>query len=504
MKILDFDFTPKKLIANPSDAELREMCLRQDGKITQFGNIAVISRVRNRSAKFTEVIWDKLDADDRETLTEAFRAIEEKTIIQLDKTMCTDKRFKKACRLYVDAKFARLPLMWGSTLFAGEDGEPDFITIALPDWRERRVYVFPDRGITIVLGSDYKGEIKKSMLRQIMYTVKQQNCLGLHAGSKILRIRKGGDGADARRLHDVGFLFFGLSGTGKTSLSCHHHWLRWPEGVVIRQDDVVILEPTGRAAGTEACYYIKTEGLRPDDQPLLYAAAISPRAILENVQVSGENNVVNFDDASLTSNGRAMVNRHDIAFTDGSVDLDAVHNLVFITRHFHIVPPVMKLSPEWGAAAFMLGESVETSAGDPTQAGKSKRVVGTNPFIVGSEADEGNIFLDILRKNPGMQCYLLNTGWVGGEHRGVKISVKDSARIIEMIARGTITWKPDEFWGFEVPEEVPGLDMSRFDPRNFYAQDEIDRASRELRDERRQWVAGFKDLDQSVVNVFAK
>lgn len=503
MKILDFEFAPQKLIDNPTDAELRTMCLKQDGKITQFGNIAVISRVRNRSAKFTEVIWDKLDADDRETLRRVFQAISNKTMIRLDKTMCMDERFKKACRLYVDAKFARLPLMWGSTLFPTEGKEPDFLTVDLPDWPERKVFVFPDRGITIALGTDYKGEIKKSMLRQIMYTVKQRGCLGLHAGSKVVRVKKNGEGGDERRLTDVGFLFFGLSGTGKTSLSCHHHWLRWPEGVTIRQDDVVILEPNGHVAGTEACYYIKTEGLKPDDQPLLYAAAISPRAILENVHVQGEDNTVDFDDASMTSNGRAMVNRHDIAFTDESIDLEHVHNIVFITRHYHIVPPVMKLSPEWGAAAFMLGESIETSAGDPSKAGQSKRVVGTNPFIVGSEADEGNIFLDILRKNPGIQCYLLNTGWVGGEHRGVKISVKDSARIIEMIARGTIAWQPDEFWGYEVPEEVPGLDMDRFALENFYDPAEIDRAARELRDERREWLAGFDALDSSIINVFA-
>jgi phosphoenolpyruvate carboxykinase (ATP) len=497
MKILDFEFEPNQLIDNPADAELREMCLRQDGKITQFGNIAVISRVRNRSAKFTEVIFDQLDDDDRETLRQAFHAINDKTMIQIDKTMCMNERFTKACRLYVDARFARLPLMWGSTLFPSQGREPDFITLALPDWRERRVFVFPDRSITIVLGSDYKGEIKKSMLRQIMYTVKKDGCLGLHAGSKVVRVKKDGE------LTDVGFLFFGLSGTGKTSLSCHHHWLRWPEGVIIRQDDVVILEPNGYAAGTEACYYIKTEGLKPDDQPLLYAAAISPRAILENVRVSGEDNIIDFDDASMTSNGRAMVNRHDIAFTDESVDIERTHNIVFITRHFHTVPPVMRLSPEWGAAAFMLGESIETSAGDPTQAGKSKRVVGTNPFIVGSEADEGNIFVDILRKNPEIQCYLLNTGWVGGEHRGVKISVKDSARIIEMIARDAITWKRDPFWGYEVPEEVPGLDMDRFNLEHFYAADEIERAARELRDERREWLASFDGLDPAIVNVFA-
>jgi hypothetical protein len=62
--------------------------------------------------------------------------------------------------------------------------------------------------------------------------------------------------------------------------------------------------------------------------------------------------------------------------------------MVFITRHNEIVPPVVKLSAEWGAAAFMLGESVETSAGDPSEAGKQRRVVGTNPFIVGSEEEK--------------------------------------------------------------------------------------------------------------------
>jgi len=498
MKILDFDFAPNKMIDNPSDAELREMCLRQDGKITQFGNIAVISRVRNRSAKFTEIFFEALPPKDREILELAFQAISEKTMIQIDRTMCMDQRFKKACRLLVDAKYARLPLMWGSTLFPSEGKEPDFITVALPDWRERKVYVFPERGITIALGTDYKGEVKKSMLRQIMYTVKKDGCLGLHAGSKILRVKKNG------KLNNVGFLFFGLSGTGKTSLSCHHHWLGWPEGVIIRQDDVVILQPKGQAAGTEACYYIKTDGLEPDNQPLLYAAAISPRAILENVKVYGENNTVDFNDQSLTSNGRAMVNRRDVAFTDGSIDIEKVHNIVFITRHYHTVPPVMKLSPEWGAAAFMLGESIETSAGDPTQAGKSKRVVGTNPFIVGSEADEGNIFLNLLRKNPDIQCYLLNTGWVGGDHRGVKISVKDSARIIEMIARDAIKWKQDPFWGYEVPDEIPGLDMDRFELENFYPPDEIERANHELREERREWLAAFDDLDPAIVNVFAE
>ncbi|GAH23189.1 unnamed protein product, partial [marine sediment metagenome] len=227
------------------------------------------------------------------------------------------------------------------------------------------------------------------------------------------------------------------------------------------------------AIGTEESFYLKTDGLEPTAQPLLYAAAISPRAILENVSVDPETGKVDFFDTVLTSNGRAMVKRRDIAFTDDTIDLEKVNFVIFITRRSDILPPVARLSPEWAAAAFMLGESVETSAGDPTQAGKALRVVGTNPFIVGSEEEEGNTFLSILRNNPDIQCFLLNTGKVGGADRGQKITVKDSVKIVEMLARGEITWQEDDYWGYEVPVRIPGIDLVRFDLGCYYSEEQI-------------------------------
>jgi phosphoenolpyruvate carboxykinase (ATP) len=113
----------------------------------------------------------------------------------------------------------------------------------------------------------------------------------------------------------------------------------------------------------------------------------------------------------------------------------------------------------------MLGESIETSAGDPSQTGKSLRVVGTNPFIVSSYEEEGNTFLDILRRNPGIQCFVLNTGKVGGTDRGQKITVVDSVKILEMVTRDKISWQKDDFWGYEVAAEIPGVEMDRFDLR---------------------------------------
>ena len=486
-------FKPKGIINNPSDKELRAWALEQGGVITEFGNLSVTTKVRSRIAKFTEIVTGDVKPEDDKLLRKVMEYIKTKEVIQLDRVMCCTPPYKRNCRVYVTADYPRIPLMWGNTLFPTEGGEPDFISITVAEWPEKRTIVFPESGLTIIMGSDYKGENKKAMLRQVMYWAKKQGCLGLHSASKIVRVFRDGE------LKDFGFLLFGLSATGKTTLSCHSHWLRHPERVIIRQDDVVILRPDGSAIGTEESYYLKTDGLEPDSQPLLYAAAISPRAILENVCVDPETGKIDFFDSKLTSNGRAMVKRGDIAYTDDKIDLEKVHYMVFITRHKDVVPPVMRLSPEWAAAAFMLGESIETSAGDPTRAGQSLRVVGTNPFIVGSEEEEGNMFLDFLRSNPDIQCFIMNTGRVGGDN-GQNISVKDSVKILEMIARDKIEWRKDDFWGYEVPVHIPDIDLSRFDLNQFYTEEQIQELSGKLKRERLEWLSQFKGMDKDILN----
>jgi phosphoenolpyruvate carboxykinase (ATP) len=489
-------FKPKRIIDNPSEEELSAWSLERGGKVTQFGNLSVVTKVRNRIAKLTEVIMDNPSKETRDFINRVLDYLQSKEMIRLDRTMCQNPEFKTPSRLYVTSDYPRLPLMWGSTLFPAEGKNPEFVTIAVPEWEEKKTLVFPKRGLTLTAGTDYKGECKKAMLRQLMYKAKQKGCLGCHAGSKIMRLKTNGG------LKDFGLLFFGLSGTGKTSLTCHHHWLKHPEKVVIRQDDVVILTSDGRAVGTEASYYIKTEKLEPGTQPLLYAAAISPRAILENVKVD-ELGKVDFSDTTLTSNGRAMVKRSDVAFTDAEIDLPEVDFIFFVTRRYDIMSPIIKLpTPEWGACAFMLGESVETSAGDPAEAGRSIRVVGTNPFIVGSAAQEGNIFHEILKANPSIQCFILNTGSVGGE-RGQNISLTDTVKIIEMAVRNKIKWQEDKFWGYQVPTEIPGIDMYRFDIERYYHEEEIQRCSQMLKDERLKWLSRFekRGLDSSIIKV---
>jgi len=493
--ILATEFKPKRIIDNPSEEKLREWSLDWGGILTEFGNLAVTTKVRNRIAKFTEVVMGELSQEDTQLVRKVMEYLQDKEMIMLDRVMCQTPGYKRNCRVYFTADYPHIPLMWGNTLFPPEGGEPDFTTITVAEWPEKKTLVFPDSGITLILGSDYKGENKKAMLRQVMYWAKKNGNLGLHAASKILRVFHDGE------LRDFGFLLFGLSGTGKTALSCHSHWLRPPERVVIRQDDVVILRSDGSAIGTEESFYLKTENLEPASQPLLYAAAISPRAILENVWVEPETGKVDFFNSMLTSNGRGMVKRRDIAFTDSEIDLERVDFVIFITRRYDIMPPVVRLTPEWAAAAFMLGESVETSAGDPSQAGKALRVVGTNPFIVGEEEEEGNIFLKILRNNPDVRCFILNTGKVGGAERGQKITHVDSLKIMEMLARDKIVWRKDEFWSYEVPVEIPGVDLSRFDLGTYYSEEELKSLSEDLKVERLEWLSRFPGLERDIIRV---
>ncbi|GAH60980.1 unnamed protein product [marine sediment metagenome] len=129
--------------------------------------------------------------------------------------------------------------------------------------------------------------------------------------------------------------------------------------------------------------------------------------------------------------------------------------LIFIiTRRNTVVPIVSKLTPEQAAAAFMLGESVESTGGDPKRVGESVRVVGTNPFIIGDECEEGNRFYEFIKKYPAkVRYYLLNTGGVGEiidkaadgtkvvKQKVLRVEIPEMASIIRGIARDTIEWE---------------------------------------------------------------
>ncbi len=345
-----------------------------------------------------------------------------------------------------------------------------------------------------------------------MWEAKQRGMLGLHAGAKLIRARDK-NGA----LKQYGMLLFGLTATGKTTHTCHNHGLTGKnQGIKIIQDDVVMLRKDGSVLGTERGFYIKTDSLNPDVQPILYHAATSPNAIFENVLVDYLGDV-DFQDEILTGNGRCIIQSSDLGeHMAGSVnlpDLSEVDGLIiaFITRRNTVMPLASKLSHAQAAAAFMLGESIETSGSDPRREGESVCVVGDNPFMMGNPALEGNIFFDILMGlEDKVRCYLLNTGGIGEiretspegskilKRAVTRVQIPEMAAIIKGIISDTIEWEKDRNFGIEIPRAVPGMDIETYDSRKFYSTIEIENMVKNLKKERREYMMRFENLNPQI------
>ncbi|MFH1234506.1 MAG: phosphoenolpyruvate carboxykinase [Candidatus Diapherotrites archaeon] len=475
----------KSILENPSREKLRELA-KKDEQTTEYGSPCYVTRVRSRSAKFTKNSIDNgFNEEDLAELAKLRACLKEKgEMLQIDRKIGRAGAFH--CRLYVSKAFARIALGWSDMLeeWAGE-GQPDMVTVMVPEWPVVKVLIDAEKAITFAMGSDYTGEAKKSFLRMWMYLAKKKGWLGLHAGSKLLHFKQK-DGS----IKKIGQLYFGLSATGKSTLTGHGFYLKNPEKAELIQDDVVALKPDGYCLGTEGKgLYIKTEGIAKEEQPELYHAVTQPNAFLENIAV-GKGGKVDFNNYELTSNGRAVVQRSELRNASSEIDLERADQLFFITRN-PIMPPIARLNPKKAGVAFMLGESVESSAGDPTKAGQSVRVVGTNPFIMGKPGAEGNILVEILAKNPGMECYIINTGYVGEGGNRAKVKIRDTVGFIEKAARKAVDWIEDRELLLEIPKEVVG---SPFDPGTHYPQGEFAEKISRLRKEREEWLAKFPEL----------
>ena len=478
------------VVHDPSLDDLREFSAHLE-TTTEYGSPSYVSDERSRNADKTKnAVDDEFGRADYALVDDAIDGAREREMVCIDRRMGRHPEHSYVCRLYVEKEYARIALAWAK-LFEPVDGDadPDFVTIQIPDYERTAIRVLPDEGVTAVLGSDYTGEAKKSFLRLFMYYAKKKGGLGLHAGGKRVRLRdEDGD------LETVGQAFLGLSATGKSTLTAHGLWLdeEAGESATMLQDDVCALLPDGTIAGSEGNgLYVKTIGLDADEQPALHKAVTDESAVLENVDVA-DDGTVDFDSDRYTSNGRAVIERDELSSAGEDIDLDSVDQVFFITRN-PVMPPVAKLSPEEAAAAFMLGESIQTSAGDPSKAGQSIRVVGTNPFIVGSKGEEGNRFRDLVA-DLDVDCYVLNTGHLGD--RAEDIGVEDSVTILREIARGTVEWTDDDATGLTIPSEVPGMEIEAFAVEDHV--ENLDEQLATLRTERHAHLATFEDLDGEI------
>ncbi|WP_424000957.1 phosphoenolpyruvate carboxykinase (ATP) [Haloarcula salina] len=472
---------------NPSLEQLRSFSSDLE-TTTSFGAPSYVSDERSRNADKTKNnVDDAFDGEDYRLMEDLVSVATEEAMVCLDRKVGRHADNSYTCRYYVPEEYSRIALSLAKLLEpADPDAEPDFYTVQVPEWDRTAIRILPEEGFTAVAGSDYTGEAKKSFLRLFMLRAKQQGGLGLHAGSKQVELETD-DGMET-----VGQLFLGLSGTGKSTLTAHGLWLDDPEDATMLQDDVCALLPDGSVAGSEGQgLFVKTHGLDRETEPGIYDATTDESAVLDNVDVAPDG-TVDFDSDRYSSNGRAIIQREKLSSAGADIDLPEVDQIFFITRQ-PAMPPVAKLSPEEAAVAFMLGESIQTSAGDPSAAGQSIRVVGTNPFIIGSEGEEGNRFRDLI-EDLDVDCYVLNTGSVGSRDVGVE----DTITLLRGISRGTLEWETDEATGFTVPASVSGLDIDEFAVSENL--DDYETTLAALRDERESYLDQFDDLDDDIVD----
>ncbi len=500
----------KKIYDNPTPEELRAFTEQMPTcGVTEFGNVNIQTRVTSRSSPSTFIVTDDPSLTDQKTISRAEYAqiakmqdeyIAGQEMLVVDGYIGNAEGFKTPARLTIEKANANIAGMQQKLYYEGARVPPDVQVIYTPNLSapgypdDRCIAVNLDEGMTRVIGSDYFGESKKGGLRMWNRIVYDRGGLGLHAGCKA--VPANGD--------EKVFLIIGLSGTGKTTTT----FTTQNDSLPV-QDDFVALMPGGKVYGTENGCFAKTFSLDPEFEPNIYRAVTSPGSYLENVY-QDEHGKVNFFETSYTKNGRAVFSLSDLGAYKDAQDLGKVDYLLILNWNENIVPAVSRLSQVQAAAYFMLGETTGTSAGGKAEEGKFLRVPGTNPFFPLRHGLQGNRFLRLLDTHP-MEVYLLNTGRVGGkadDDRSKKVKIPVSSAIVKAIAEQSIKWDQDPDFGYEVAEEVPGVDdIELLQPRRLYERqarvDEYQGFVERFKRQRAEELRKYPDLTEDIVRSVA-
>jgi phosphoenolpyruvate carboxykinase (ATP) len=268
------------------------------------------------------------------------------------------------------------------------------------------------------------------------------------------------------------------------------------------QDDGGTLTRNGQFRGFESGgLFIKTDCLNPGEQIEAYYACLRKDTFLENIAVL-EDGSIDFYDMSRTSNGRAVVERRDFMHSANHINAKRVDNLFLITRG-NIIPAVAKLTHEQAAAFMVLGQSMESSAGDPTLAGTIKNEFFYDPFIAGDRAEHANLFYDILQANPQINCYLLNTGGVGEGTTYKDITLSDTMGVLDSLFRGGADeWQFSPKTGLIVPHSIRAIDSILMHPEKLFPADVFDARQEALDRQRAELMDNYPGLDPRITAVF--
>ena len=303
----------------------------------------------------------------------------------------------------------------------------------------------------VIGGTAYAGEIKKSIFTVLNYLLPFRGVLPMHCSANV-----GADGATA--------LFFGLSGTGKTTLSSD------PARRLIGDDEHGWSDRG--VFNFEGGCYAKTIRLSPDLEPQITSAVTRFGAVLENVPVDDSTRAPDFNASTLTENTRGA---YPLTFVDGSVPSGMAEHprdvLMLAADAFGVMPPIAQLTPAAAMYHFLSGYTARVAG---TERGVTEPTATFSagfgaPFLPLRPGVYANL-LGLRIARHGTRVWLVNTGWTGGPAGvGARMPLEVTRAIVSAVLHGsldTTTMRRDAVFGVDVPRDIPGVPQGLLDPRS--------------------------------------
>lgn len=343
--------------------------------------------------------------------------------------------------------------------------EPGLTIVALPSFRaapdyhgtrsETVIALNLTRRIVLIGGTSYAGEIKKSVFTYLNYRLPQKNVMPMHCSANV---GKEGDSA----------VFFGLSGTGKTTLSAD------PNRTLLGDDEHGWSE--NGIFNFEGGCYAKTIRLSRAAEPEIHAAASRFGAVLENVIVDPASGETDFDDGRLTENTRAAYPLEHIANASATGVADHPKSIVMLTADaFGVLPPIARLTPAQAVYHFLSGYTAKVAGTEKGMGAEPQATFSTcfgAPFMPRHPAVYGTLLRRLIAEH-GVDCWLVNTGWTGGKYGiGSRMPIKVTRALLDAALSGDLKSQPmrtDPQFGFEVPLALPGVESRLLTPRETWA-----------------------------------
>lgn len=503
--------------SNIGNAQLVEIAVqRQECVLSQTGAMIVETGEhtgRSPNDKFIvdygseydqQIAWGKINKPiSPEKFTALFNKVQKylegKDLFVQDVVAGRDEAYQKTFRVISEKAWAALfsrDLLRPVELKAGQ--KPDFTVVHAPDYfaipeidgTRSGTFIILDfkQKIVLIGGSSYAGEIKKSVFTVMNRILPDEGGFPMHCSANT---GKNGDTA----------LYFGLSGTGKTTLSSS------PDRYLIGDDEHGWSEK-GIFNFENGCY-AKTINLSQELEPLIWEASQRFGAVLENVGFDEETRRIDFSDGSKTENTRAA---YPLTFIEGHVESGTgghPENIFFLCADaFGVMPPISLLTREQAVYYFLLGYTAKLAGTEKGLGSEPEATFSTGfgePFLPLPPSVYANLLLErIDRHQP--KIWLINTGWSGGSFgTGERIHLPFSRAMIRMALENEISqmsFHTDPFFGLSIPNHIDGVPGEILDPINTWRdKEDYEKVARNLIQKMQQRMRTFADeMSAEIIN----